>query len=51
MELVNQNFKNRIDGFDDNYVHIWIQFFVSTYNDTTANNNNDFELKDVFLSY
>ena len=28
-------------------VHIWIQFFVSMYNDTIANNNNNFELEEV----
>ena len=30
------------------HVHNWIQFFVSMYNDTIANNNNfDFELDEV----
>ena len=28
------------------HVHNWVQFYVSMYNDTIANNN-DFELKDV----
>ena len=57
MERVNQYFKDRIKGFDDYYpcmqdecnllhVYNWIQFFVSMYNDTIANNNN-FELKEV----
>jgi hypothetical protein len=27
------------------HVYNWIQFFVSMYNDTITNNNNDFELK------
>ena len=26
-------------------LHNWIQFFVSMYNDTIANNNNNFELR------
>jgi putative transposase len=61
MERVNQYFKDRTEGFDDNYpcmqiecnlfylfhVHNWIQFFVSMYNDTIANNNNYFELEKV----
>ena len=59
MERVNQYFKDRIESFDDYYpcmqkdecnlfhVHNWIQFFVSMYNDTIANNNYDFGLKDV----
>ena len=58
MERVNQYFKDRIESFDDYYpcmqiecnllhVHNWIQFFVSMYNDTIANNNNDFELEEV----
>jgi putative transposase len=47
MERVNQYFKDRIECFDDYYpciqkdngynlfyVHNWIQFFVSMYNDT-----------------
>ena len=50
MERVNQYFKDRIESFDDYYqcmqkgecslihVHNWIQFFVSMYNDTIANN-------------
>ena len=30
------------------HVHNWIQFFVSMYNDTIANNNNNnFELEEV----
>jgi hypothetical protein len=29
------------------HVHNWIQFFVSMYNDTIANNNYDFELRGV----
>jgi hypothetical protein len=29
------------------HVYNWIQFFVSMYNDTIANNNNDFELQEV----
>ena len=56
---VNQYFKDRIECFDDYYpcmqnecnlfhVYNWIQFFfVSMYNDTIANNNNDFELDEV----
>ena len=59
MERVNQYFKDRIESFDDYYpcmqkdecnlfhVHNWIQFFVSMYNDTITNNNNDFELEEV----
>ncbi len=58
MERVNQYFKDRIESFDDYYpcmqiecnllhVHNWIQFFVSMYNDTIANNNNCFELEEV----
>ena len=59
MERVNQYFKDRIESFDDYYpcmqkdngcnlfhVHNWIQFFVSMYNDTIANNNY-FELEEV----
>ena len=49
------DFKDRIESFDDYYpcmqmecdlfhVHNWIQFFVSMYNDTIANNSDDFEL-------
>ena len=50
MERVNQYLKDRIESFDDYYpcmqkwecslihVHNWIQFFVSMYNDTIANN-------------
>ena len=56
MERVNQYFKDRIESFDDCYpcvknecnlfhVHNWIQFVVSMYNDTIANNNNNFELE------
>jgi hypothetical protein len=48
------NIKDRPGSFDDSYpcmedecnlfhVYNWIQFFVSMYNDTIANNNNDFE--------
>ena len=59
MERINQYFKDRIESFDDYYpcmqkeqynlfhVHNWIQFFVSMFNDTIANNNNDFWLKEV----
>jgi len=60
MERVNQYFKDRIESFDDYYtcmqkeecnllhVHNWIQFFVSMYNNTIANNNTyDFGLKEV----
>ncbi|HET9807569.1 MAG TPA: hypothetical protein VFP49_11715, partial [Nitrososphaeraceae archaeon] len=58
MERVNQYFKDRTENFDDYYpcmqdgcnlfhVHNWIQFFVSMYNDTITNNNNDFELEEV----
>ena len=61
MERVNQYFKDRIESFDDYYpcmqdecnlfhVHNWIQFFVSMYNDTIANNNNDFELEEVNIT-
>ena len=61
MELVNQYFKDRIESFDDYYpcmqiesnlfhVHNWIQFFVSMYNDTIANNNYDFELEEVNIT-
>ena len=50
--------KDRIECFDDYYpriqiecnlfhVYNWIQFFVSMYHDTIANNNNDFELEEV----
>jgi hypothetical protein len=51
MERVNQYFKDRTEGFDDDYypcmedeynlfhVHNWIQFFVSIYNDTTSIKN------------
>ncbi|MDR4510478.1 MAG: DDE-type integrase/transposase/recombinase [Nitrososphaeraceae archaeon] len=55
MERVNQFLKDRIESFDDYYpcrqqecnlfhVHNWIQFFISMYNDTIANNNH-FELE------
>ena len=58
MERVNQYFKDRTESFDDYYpcrqmecnlfhVYNWIQFFVSMYNDTIANNNNNFQLKEV----
>ena len=58
MERVNQYLKDRIESFDDYYpcmqiecnllhVHNWIQFFVSMYNDTIANNNYDFGLKEA----
>ena len=58
MERVNQYFKDRIESFDDYYpcirnecnlfhVHNWMQFFVSIYNDTIANNNYEFELEEV----
>ena len=59
MERVNQYFKDRTESFDDYYpcmnkdecnlfhVHNWIQFFVSMYNDTIANNNCNFGLKEV----
>jgi putative transposase len=53
MERVNQYLKDRIESFDDYYpcmqiecnllhVYNWIQFFVSMYNDTIANNNNNY---------
>ena len=58
MERVNQYFKDRTEGFDDYYpcmedecnlfhVYNWIQFFVSIYNDTIANNTYDFGLKEM----
>ena len=58
MERINQYFKDRIESFDDYYpcrqiecnlfhVYNWIQFFVSMYNDTIANNTYDFQLKEV----
>ncbi|HSF49125.1 MAG TPA: hypothetical protein VLA74_00050 [Nitrososphaeraceae archaeon] len=61
MERVNQYLKDRIESFDDYYpcmqiecnlLHVqnWIQFFVSMYNDTIANNNNYFELEEVNIS-
>jgi putative transposase len=61
MERVNQYLKDRIESFDDYYpcrykencnlfhVHNWIHFFVSMYNDTIPNNNDDF-LKEVNIS-
>jgi hypothetical protein len=56
MERVNQYLKNKIESFDDYYqcmqnecnlFHVYngIRFYVSMYNDTIANNNNDFWLK------
>jgi putative transposase len=58
MERVNQYFKDRTESFDDYYpcrqmecnlfhVYNWIQFFVSIYNDTIANNTYNFQLKEV----
>jgi putative transposase len=61
MERVNQFLKDRIESFDDYYpcrqkenecnlfhVYNWIQFYVSMYNDTIANNNNNyFQLEEV----
>ncbi len=58
MERVNQYFKDRTESFDDYYpcrqmecnlfhVYNWIQFFVSMYNDTIANNTFNFQLKEV----
>jgi putative transposase len=58
MERVNQYFKDRTESFDDYYpcrqmecnlfhVYNWIQFFVSMYNDTVANNIYNFQLKEV----
>ena len=58
MERVNQYLKDRIESFDDYYpciknecnlfhVYNWIQFFVSMYNDTIANNTCDFGLKEA----
>ena len=55
MERANQYLKDRIESFNDYYpcikencnlfhVRNWIQFFVSMYSDTIANNNH-FELK------
>jgi hypothetical protein len=62
MERVNQYFNDRTECFDDYYpcirkdnecnlfhVYNWIQFFVFIYNDTIANNNNNFELEEVFF--
>ncbi len=56
MERVNQYFKDRTENFDDYYpcignecnlfhVHNQIQFFLSMYNYTITNNNNDFWVK------
>lgn len=62
MEQVNQYFKDRIENFDDYspciqkkecnlfQVYNWTQFFVSMYNDTIANNNNDFGLKEANIT-
>ena len=61
MERVNQYLKDRTESFDDYYpcrqqkenecslfhVYNWIQFFVSMYNYTITNNNNNFGLKEV----
>jgi hypothetical protein len=60
MERVNQYFKDRTEilmitihvckkKIVSNLLHVhnWIQFFVSMYNDTITNNNNDFELQEV----
>jgi hypothetical protein len=60
MERVNQYLKDRIESFDYYYnciqkehewnlfhVYNWMQFYVSMYNVTISNNNNDFELKEV----
>ena len=58
VERVNQYFKDRTESFDDYYpcrqmecklfqVNNWLQFFVSMYHDTIANNNCDFELEEV----
>ncbi|HET7643906.1 MAG TPA: DDE-type integrase/transposase/recombinase [Nitrososphaeraceae archaeon] len=58
MERVNQCFKDRTESFDEYYlcrqmeynlfhVYNWIQFFVSMYNDTLANNTYNFQLKEV----
>jgi putative transposase len=60
MERVNQFLKDRVESFDDYYlcmqiesnlfhVYNWIQFYVSMYNDTIANNSSDFELKEVII--
>jgi hypothetical protein len=63
MERVNQYFKDRTESFDDSHpcirnecnlfpVYNWIQFFVSMYNDTIANNhNNNFELEVVNIIF
>ncbi|HEX5185277.1 MAG TPA: hypothetical protein VFV86_00165, partial [Nitrososphaeraceae archaeon] len=61
MERVNQYFKDRTESFDDYYpcrqmkcnlfhVYNWIQFFVSMYNDTIANNNCYFGLEEVNIT-
>ncbi|HJT85332.1 MAG TPA: DDE-type integrase/transposase/recombinase [Nitrososphaeraceae archaeon] len=58
IERVNQYFKDRTESFDDYYpcrqmecnlfhVYNWIQFFVSMYNNTIANNTYNFQLKEV----
>ena len=60
MERVNQYFKDRTESFEDYYpcrqmecnlfhFYNWIQFFVSMYNDTIANNTYNFQLKEVNL--
>jgi putative transposase len=65
MERMNQYFKDRTENFDDYYpciqkddecnlfhVYNWIQFFVSMYNDTIANNNTyDLKVTEVRLIY
>ena len=58
---VNQYLKDRIESFDDYYpcmkyecnlfhVYNWIQFFVSMYNDTIANNNCYFGLEEMNIT-
>ena len=58
MELINRALNDRIESCGNYYqflqiecnlfhVHNRIQFFVSMYNDTIANNNNDFRLKEA----
>ena len=58
IERVNQYFKDRTESFADYYpcrqmecnlfhVYNWIQFFVSMYNNTIANNTYNFQLKEV----
>jgi putative transposase len=65
MERMNQYFKDRTENFDDYYpciqrddecnlfhVYNWIQFFVSMYHDTIANNNTyDLKVTEVRLIY